>query len=54
VPVRQYNGLKAHETHMPFHDKRQVDRAADRLAQLYTALNNPAEAQKWREAATHL
>jgi eukaryotic-like serine/threonine-protein kinase len=46
-----YEGLKSNAAHMPAHERVQVKEAAERLAELYTARNQPAEAQKWRETA---
>jgi serine/threonine protein kinase len=46
-----YNGLKAHASRMPAHEKVQIRQAAERLASLYAAWNRPADAQKWRDTA---
>lgn len=48
-----YNGLTAHASRIPAYDRYELTLTAGRLAELYSALNKPAETQKWREAAAH-
>jgi eukaryotic-like serine/threonine-protein kinase len=46
--VKGYEGMKAREKTIPPEGSTRIPEALDRLIELYTALNKPDEAKKWR------
>jgi non-specific serine/threonine protein kinase/serine/threonine-protein kinase len=49
-----YNGLKAKMSQMPAYEQMQTKRAAERLAQLYSAWDKPEQEAKWRATVAQL
>jgi WD40 repeat protein/Tfp pilus assembly protein PilF len=47
--LQGYEGMKQRETKIPPHGKVRLGQAAERLVQLYEAINQPDKARTWRE-----
>lgn len=48
------NGWKSNMSHMPAYEQMQVKRAAERVAELYSAWGKPEQEARWRATVAQL